>query len=121
MDTTLERILELMKEKRVTAYAMKDVLGVPHGSFSNWKRGKGKSFYEHIDMIADQLGVTIEYLGYSSFLVCEFYIRMGLHGASDGMICQPCSRQYPNCGLGWLPVRLSYRPPHVNPHMNSPL
>ena len=62
MDATLERILELMKEKRMTAYAMEDILGVPHGSFSNWKRGKGKSFYEHIDRIADQLGVTIEFL-----------------------------------------------------------
>ena len=36
MDATLERIPGLMKEKRMTAYAMEDVLGVPHGSFSNW-------------------------------------------------------------------------------------
>lgn len=62
MYATLELILEQMKEKRVTAYAVEDVLGVPYGSFSNWKRGKGNSFYEHIDRIADQLGVTTEFL-----------------------------------------------------------
>ena len=37
------------------------------------------------------------------------------------MICQPCSRQCPKCGLGWQPVRLSYRLLHVNPHTNYPL
>ncbi|MBQ3665698.1 MAG: hypothetical protein II919_06300 [Lachnospiraceae bacterium] len=37
------------------------------------------------------------------------------------MICQPCSRLCPKCGLGWLPVRLSYRPLHVNLHTNYPL
>ena len=62
MDETLERILELMKEKRVSAVEMEDLLKVSRGSFSNWKRGKGKSFYEHIDRIADRLGVSIDYL-----------------------------------------------------------
>ena len=42
MDETLERILELMKEKRVSAVEMEDLLKVSRGSFSNWKRGKGK-------------------------------------------------------------------------------
>jgi len=62
MDKTLERILYLMKEKRMTAVAMEELLGVPHGAFSNWKRGKGKSYYEHIERIADLLGVSIDYL-----------------------------------------------------------
>lgn len=31
------------------------------------------------------------------------------------VICQPCSHQCPRDGLGWLPVRLSHRPLHVNP------
>ena len=62
MDETLKRILDLMKEQGVTAVGMEDLLGVPRGSFSNWKRGMGKSYYEHIDKIADRLGVTIDYL-----------------------------------------------------------
>lgn len=62
MDETLKRILDLMKEQDVTAVGMEDLLGVPRGSFSNWKRGMRKSYYEHIDKIADRLGVTINYL-----------------------------------------------------------
>ena len=62
MDGTLEIILNLMKEKRVTAVSMEDFLGVPHGSFSNWKRGKGKSYYEYISMIADRLDESLDYL-----------------------------------------------------------
>ena len=62
MDETLTRILDLMKEQGVTAVAMEDLLEVPKGSFSNWKRGMGKAYYEHVDKIADRLGVTIDYL-----------------------------------------------------------
>lgn len=62
MDEVLGRILEIMKEKRVTAVAMEDLLKVPHGSFSNWKRGKGKSYYEHVAKISDRLEVTVDYL-----------------------------------------------------------
>ena len=37
-------------------------LQLPRGTFSNWRRDKGKSYYEYIDKIADHLGVTIDYL-----------------------------------------------------------
>ena len=62
MDKTLERILEQMKKQGVTAVEMEDLLNVPRGSFSNWKRGMGKSYYAFIDKIADRLGVSIDYL-----------------------------------------------------------
>lgn len=62
MDATLERILELMKEKRMTAYSIEALLELPHGTFSNWKRGRSRTYYEHIDEIADRLGVTLEFL-----------------------------------------------------------
>ena len=62
MDKTLERILEQMKKQGVTAVEMEDLLNVPRGSFSNWKRGMGKSYYSYIDKIADRLGVSIDYL-----------------------------------------------------------
>ena len=61
-DEVLERILELMKEKRVTAVDMEDLLKMQHGSFSNWKRGKGKSFYEHMAKISDRLEGSVDYL-----------------------------------------------------------
>ena len=46
----------------MTAVAMEKLLEVPKGSFSNWKRGMGKAYYEHIGEIADRLDVTIDYL-----------------------------------------------------------
>ena len=62
MDDTLQRILDLMKEKRITDLEMQEYLGLPRGAFSNWKRGMGRSYYEHISKIADRLEVTIDYL-----------------------------------------------------------
>ena len=62
MDETLVRILNLMKEKKITAVSMEDFLEIPRGSFSNWKRGKGRSYYEHISKIADRLEESLDYL-----------------------------------------------------------
>ena len=62
MDTVLQRILDLMKEKNISAMKMEKYLQVPRGSFSNWKRGMGKLYYSHIDKIADKLEVPIDYL-----------------------------------------------------------
>ena len=62
MDLTLQRIESLMKEQGIQYQEMIEYLGLPRGAFSNWKRGMGKSYYEHIAAIADRLGVTIDYL-----------------------------------------------------------
>ena len=62
MDETLERISALMKEQKIQDQQMIEYLGLPRGAFSNWKRGFGQSYYEHIDKIADKLGVSIDYL-----------------------------------------------------------
>ena len=62
MDETLTRILELMKKENMTETEMQELIGVPKGSFSNWKRNQGHAFYKYIDIIADRLGVTIDYL-----------------------------------------------------------
>ena len=62
MDSTLERILEEMKNHNISVTSMEKYLNIPKGSFSNWKRGMGKLYYSHIDKIADKLGVSIDYL-----------------------------------------------------------
>ncbi|MBQ8093653.1 MAG: helix-turn-helix domain-containing protein [Clostridia bacterium] len=62
IDETLKRIISLMKEKKIQDQEMIEYLGLPRGAFSNWKREKGKSYYEYIDRIADRLDVTIDYL-----------------------------------------------------------
>ena len=41
---------------------MQEYIGVPKGTFSNWKRGIRRYFYAYIDQIADRLGVSIDYL-----------------------------------------------------------
>ena len=45
-----------------SAVAMEDMLEAPHGSFSNLKRGKGRSYYEHMAKISDRLEVSIDFL-----------------------------------------------------------
>ena len=62
MDSTLVRITDLMKIQKIQDQQMIEYLGLPKGAFSNWRREKGKSYYEHIDKIADRLGVSIDYL-----------------------------------------------------------
>lgn len=41
---------------------MQEYLGLSRVAFSNWERGMGRSYYEHIRKIADRLEVTIDYL-----------------------------------------------------------
>ena len=62
MYETLERIKETMKKLGIKDNEIENHLGIPKGTFSNWKRGKSRSYYEHIDKIADRLGVSIDYL-----------------------------------------------------------
>lgn len=51
-----------MKEQNITAQDMEIRIEVSRGTFSNWKRQKGHSYFEYIDKLADQLGVSIDYL-----------------------------------------------------------
>ena len=59
---TFERIMALMKSQGITELEMEQKIGATRRSFSNWKRGKGRSYFEYIDKLADQLGVSIDYL-----------------------------------------------------------
>jgi len=62
MDETLERIIIKMKEQHILDKDLIDFLHLPRGTFSNWKRNLGKSYYEHIVEIADKLNVSCDYL-----------------------------------------------------------
>ncbi len=62
MDPTLERIIEKMKEQHILDKELIEFLHLPRGTFSNWKRNLGKSYYEHIVEIADKLNVSCDYL-----------------------------------------------------------
>ena len=62
MDEILIRTLELMKKENMAETEMQELIGVPKESFSNWKRNQGHAFYKYIDIIADRLDETIDYL-----------------------------------------------------------
>ena len=62
MDECFNRIVELMKEQNVSYAEIERITNSARGTFSNWKRGKGKLYYSYIDVIADRLGVSIDYL-----------------------------------------------------------
>ena len=62
MDDTFERICTLMKEMKIQDQEMISFLGLSKGTFANWRRNNGRSYYEHIDKIADRLGVSIDFL-----------------------------------------------------------
>lgn len=62
MDKTLERIMELMRDNKIQDQEMIEYLGLARGTFGNWKRDKGRSYYAYIDKIADRLCVPIDYL-----------------------------------------------------------
>ena len=59
---TLTRILSLMEQQHISCAEMTVYLGLSRGVFSNWKKGLGHTYYEHIDKFADRLGVSIDYL-----------------------------------------------------------
>ena len=62
MDGTHTRIIRLMKDRGIQDQQLIESIGLPRGTFSNWKREKGKSYYLYIDRISDYLGVSVEYL-----------------------------------------------------------
>lgn len=62
MDDTLNRICRLMNEQKIQDQEMISYLELSRGTFANWRRNNGRSYYEHIDKIADRLDVTIDYL-----------------------------------------------------------
>ena len=59
---TIDRILALMKEEKITANALATELGLPNSAFSEWKRRKARPSVDVIIKIADYFDVTTDYL-----------------------------------------------------------
>ena len=62
MDTTLERIDNLMHEQKKQYKELNEYLGVGKTTYAAWKNGMSKSYFKHIDEIALFLGVSPNYL-----------------------------------------------------------
>lgn len=62
--TVQERIFTLLKEKSIQQKDFAKVIGVHEGTLSKWKKGKNISFVKQLDIIAEALGTTEEWLLY---------------------------------------------------------
>ncbi len=58
----VERILELIKERGITALKMTADLGLSNSAVTDWKKGKAKPSVDAVVKIADYFGVTVDYL-----------------------------------------------------------
>lgn len=58
----INKILSVMKEKKISQKSLADFLDVREYTISQWKNGKSQSYMKYINKIADFLGVTTDYL-----------------------------------------------------------
>ncbi len=61
-EKVIERMLEVMREKRISQRELVEYLGLANGTFTSWKYKGGKSYMSHMDRIAEYLGVSKVYL-----------------------------------------------------------
>ena len=61
-DKIIERMLEIMQEKRISQQELVEYLGLANGIFTNWKDKGSKSYMNYIDKISECLGVSKTYL-----------------------------------------------------------
>lgn len=60
--TTIERILELLKQKGIEQQRFASDIGVTKQKISEWKSGKTKSYMKYLDIIAEYFNVSTDYL-----------------------------------------------------------
>ena len=58
----IERILELMKERRLNGIQLSNDLGLAKSSLSEWKKGKAKPGHDAIIKLAEYFEVSADYL-----------------------------------------------------------
>ena len=56
-DKVIERMLEVMREKRISQRELVEYLGLANGTFTSWKYKGDKSYMSFMDRIAEYLGV----------------------------------------------------------------
>lgn len=62
MDIIIERISDLLSEKKISQKQFMADLKLSTATFSEWKAGRVKSYKKYIEEIADYLGVSVDYL-----------------------------------------------------------
>lgn len=59
---TLERIVQLLKEKNKKQKDLTDFLGITKNAFTNWKSGNNTSYIKYLPIIAEFLDVSVDAL-----------------------------------------------------------
>lgn len=57
-----KRLVNLRNKKKISQYALADLLDVDRGRYSKWEQGKARPSYEMLIQLADYFGVTADYL-----------------------------------------------------------
>lgn len=58
----LNKILLLLKEKKVDQRDLSDYLGLSKNTMTGWKNGNNKSYMKHLPKIAEFFDVSVDYL-----------------------------------------------------------
>lgn len=62
MNTTVDKIISLLEQKKLTQNQLAEYLGLRSNCVSEWKVGKTQSYKKHLEKIAEFLEVPIEFL-----------------------------------------------------------
>lgn len=62
MDITVERIVQLIKSKKIAEATFAEDIGMGRNTVNNWKGGRSKTYLKKVDEIADYFGVSVDYL-----------------------------------------------------------
>jgi len=62
MNSTYELFVKIIESKGLTPYRVAKDTGLTTVLFTDWKKGKSKPKYDKLKIIADYLGVSVEYL-----------------------------------------------------------
>lgn len=60
--TTIERILNLMSQRNISAYQLEKTLGLSNASIQAWRNGRSKPSTDALSKLADYFDVTVDYL-----------------------------------------------------------
>ena len=58
----LNKIIQILKERKIKQIELTNYLGVSKNIFTDWKSGRNSSYMKHLPQIAEFFGVSADYL-----------------------------------------------------------
>lgn len=59
---TLNKIIQILKERKIKQIELTNYLGVSKNIFTDWKSGRNTSYMKHLPKIAEFFNVSVDYL-----------------------------------------------------------